>query len=104
MTEYTIDIDKVAEADMYGILDYISNVLLEPNVAICILKEIKKVIVTLDSMPWRHAVIDEEPYRTLGIRKISVKNYIVFYIVDEPKKSVHILRILYNRREWKALL
>jgi len=40
----------------------------------------------------------------MGVRKLFVENYIVFYIVDEDKREVHILRILYNRREWQTLL
>ena len=55
-------------------------------------------------MPFRYAVVNEEPYRSMGVRRIPVENYTVFYIVDENAKTVHIFRILYNRREWQYLL
>jgi plasmid stabilization system protein ParE len=55
-------------------------------------------------MPSRYAVVVEEPYRSMAVRRIAVENYTVFYIVDENEKTVHIFRILYNRREWQYLL
>jgi len=35
---------------------------------------------------------------------IVVDNYIVFYIIDEERKTVTIVRILYTRRDWENLL
>jgi len=54
-------------------------------------------------MPSRHSVVQEQPYAAMGVRKLLVENYIAFYI-DEEKYEVHILRILYNRREWQNIL
>ena len=34
----------------------------------------------------------------------SILGTTAFYIVDENEKTVHIFRILYNRREWQYLL
>lgn len=104
MTEYKIVIEKTAENDLIGILTYISNTLHEPNIAKIIYASIKKEILSLNMMPYRHAVVNEEPYLSMGVRKIPVENYTAFYVVDENEKAVHIFRILYNRREWKYLL
>ena len=104
MTEYTIVIEETAENDLVGILSYISNTLHEPNTAFKIYNLIKKEVLSLDKMPFRFAVVNEEPYRSMGIRRIPVENYTAFYIVDENEKTVHIFRILYNRREWQYLL
>ena len=104
MTEYTIVIEETAENDLVGMLSYISNTLHEPNTAFKIYNSIKKEILSLEKMPFRFAVVNEEPYRSMGIRRIPVENYTAFYIVDENEKTVHIFRILYNRREWQYLL
>ncbi len=104
MTEYKIVIEETAENDLIGILNYISDTLHEPNIAIRIYSTIKKEILSLNKMPNRYAVVNEEPYRSMGVRRIPVENYTAFYIVDEKQNVVHIFRILYNRREWKYLL
>ncbi len=104
MTEYKIVIEETAENDLIGILNYISDTLHEPNIAARIYGSIKKEVLSLNKMPNRYAVVNEEPYRSMGVRRIPVENYTAFYIVDESQKAVHIFRILYNRREWKYLL
>ena len=104
MTEYKIVIEQTAENDLLGILSYISDTLHEPSIAMKIYGLIKKEILTLNRMPFRFEVVNEEPYRSMGVRRIPVENYTVFYIVDENEKTVHIFRIIYNRREWRYLL
>ena len=104
MTEYKIVIEQTAENDLLGILSYISDTLHEPSIAMKIYGLIKKEILTLNRMPFRFEVVNEEPYRSMGVRRIPVENYTAFYIVDENENTVHIFRILYNRREWQYLL
>lgn len=104
MTKYKIVIEETAEHDLVGVLSYISNTLHEPNAAMKIYDSVKKEILTLNKMPFRYTVVNEEPYRSMGVRRIPVENYTAFYIVDEEEKTVHIFRILYNRREWQYLL
>ena len=104
MTEYKIVIEQTAENDLVGILSYISDTLHEPSIAMKIYGLIKKEILTLNRMPFRFEVVNEEPYRFMGVRRIPVENYTAFYIVDENENTVHIFRILYNRREWQYLL
>lgn len=104
MTEYKIVIEETAEKDLVGILSYISDTLHEPNTALKIYSSIKNEILTLEKLPFRYALVNGEPYRSMGVRRISVENYTAFYVVDEDRKTVHIFRILYNRREWQYLL
>ena len=65
---------------------------------------LKKDILSLETMPLRFALIDEEPYKSMGVRCIPIENYTAFYIADETAKTIHILRVLYNRRDWQAIL
>lgn len=102
--KFDVIIESTAEKDLHGIFTYISETLLEPAVAKRIYLSIKEQILSLSSMPLRYALIDEEPYRSMGVRKIPVENYIAFYIVDENRKTVHVFRILYYRREWRSLI
>ena len=60
--------------------------------------------MALDHMPARHSIVRDEPYAPLGLRMMPVENYIAFYVIDEANREVHVIRILYKRREWQNLL
>ena len=102
--KYNIVFEEIAENDLRDIFKYICNRLHEPEIAGRIYRSLKKDILSLDTMPFRFALIDEEPYKSMGVRCISVENYTAFYVADETAKTVHILRVLYNRRDWQNIL
>ena len=104
MKEYEVILETTAILDLYSILDYISEILKQPETARRIFLSIQEKVMTLNLMPARHSVVRDEPYATLGVRMMPVKNYIAFYLIDETQLEVHILRILYKRREWQNLL
>lgn len=106
MTEYKIEIGNAAERDMYDILlyIYITETLKEPALALRIYKSIKEQIGKLSTTPARNRVVDDQPYASIGVRRSFVENYIVFYAIDETELIVHVIRVLYNRREWHSIL
>lgn len=104
MKEYKVFIEAAAEKDLFGALLYISTTLKQPTTAKRIYTEIKSQINNLRTMPCRQKIVEEEPYATQGVRRLYVENYMVFYVVDDSKKEVHVFRILYNRREWQNLI
>lgn len=104
LTEYKVIIELPAQRDLQGLLRYITNTLKEPVIARKTYASIKEQILTLSQMPLRHSVVQEQPYAAMGVRKLLVENYIVFYIIDAEKYQVHVLRIVYNRREWQNIL
>lgn len=104
MIKYNVIIELPAENDLMEVFNYITDILKEPAVAKRLFLGIKEQILKLDELPFRHAVISEEPYSSAGIRKIPIENYLIFYSVDDTEKEVHILRILYDRREWQNLI
>lgn len=104
LTEYKVVIELPAQKDLQGILRYITDTLKEPEVAKRIYTSIKEQVLTLSHTPLRHNVVQDQPYAAIGVRKLLVENYIAFYIINEAKYEVHVLRILYNRREWQNIL
>lgn len=104
MTEYEIQIENAAERDMYNILTYITETLKEPALALRIYKSIKEQIDKLSTLPARNRVVDDQPYASIGVRRLFVENYVVFYFIDETVLTVNVIRVLYNRREWRSIL
>lgn len=50
-------------------------------------------------MPYRVKLIDEQPWGDLGFRKIRTKNYYIYFLVDENRKEIQILAVIYVRRD-----
>lgn len=44
-------------------------------------------------------MIDEEPWRAEGIRKIVVNKFIVYYWIDKDKKKVQVTAVIYEKRD-----
>ena len=104
MQDYRIEFTTRAKHDMLETHNYISNNLKEPGIADKLLDKIEATIQTLDTMPLRHAIEQDEQLQQRNLRKIIVDNYLVFYTVNEVTKTVFIVRVLYGRRDWISLL
>ncbi|MEG1313832.1 MAG: hypothetical protein RSD40_05910 [Bacilli bacterium] len=72
MEKYNVIIEPIAEEDLIEILTYITTTLHETDIAKQIYFLIRTQILTLELFSFRYAQIIEEPYRTMGIRKIPV--------------------------------
>lgn len=88
-----------AAQDLQGIFDYISDVLLEPVTAANQTDRIMDAADSLDHMPLRYRLYNKELWRSRGLRVMPVDNYLVFYLPDETKKTVAIIRIMYGGRD-----
>ncbi len=104
MEKYDLRIVTAAEQDLNQIFGYIADVLHEPEAAVRLLLSFREAIDSLRTLPFRQRPLKEEPYAALGVRRLFVGNYIVFYSAVERNTTVQILRVLYKRREWQALL
>jgi len=102
--KYKIIIESTANHDLKDILRYFIETLKEPASAKRAYSSIKKQITQLDEMPLRFPLVRDEHLAARGIRWMLSGNYTAFYITDETLREVHILRILYNRRDWQNLL
>ncbi|MEG0873150.1 MAG: type II toxin-antitoxin system RelE/ParE family toxin [Clostridia bacterium] len=104
MQKYMIDISKEAKADIKNIIMYIKDILLEPIIAKKYSKLIKENINSLNYSPERFAVIDSELIKGKIYRKLVIRNYIAIYRIDTENNKVHIVRVLYGRRNFENIL
>lgn len=88
-----------ARRDLRNIYEYIAYDLLVPEIAAGQTQRIMKSIRSLDRMPMRFQLYDEEPWHSAGLRFFPVDNYLVFYLPDETKNTVSIVRIMYGGRD-----
>jgi mRNA-degrading endonuclease RelE of RelBE toxin-antitoxin system len=75
-----------------------------PQAAQNIMKELIAKINYLMETPFARPLVHGDFFASKGIRSIKVKNYILFYSVDEEVKTVFLHRFMYNRRDWMRIL
>lgn len=84
---------------MKEIVQYISVELFAPEAAEKLLDKMREAIAKLSVMPERYALIEEEPWKQEGIRKVIVNNFLIYYWVDEENLKVQVVAVIYNRRD-----
>ena len=74
---YEVKLTAQAIEPIEETVQYLSKILLEPEIARKWADILQCEIGRLDFMPSRDPFTEEEPYRTKGIRKMPVKNFLV---------------------------
>lgn len=101
---YDIRYLPLAKQDMVNIASYISHELLNPQAANDLADEFIEGIDKLAEFPYIPPMCYPPKPLIYEYRKRVVKNYIVFYRVDEDKKEIVISRVIYQRRNYNGLL
>lgn len=96
---YEVLLSPEAIRDLQEIHRYIAAELQSPQNAAAQLARLEQRIYALDELPLRHHIYDREPWRSRGLRVMPVDNYLVFYISEQSKKTVTVLRVMYGRRD-----
>ena len=99
MPDYRIIVTPDAIKDLTGLRNYIADVLLAPETALACIQTIRRKIGGLARMPARNRCVDPEPWHSRGVRKIIVKNFYVYYRIDEAAVTVYVLNVIYARRD-----
>ena len=94
MKQYRVLITDEALNDMESIYEYIAEELLAPDTAMGQYNRIADAIETLDQMPERIKLMESEPEKTRGLRKLIVDNYAVFFIIVGD--TVIVTNVLYG--------
>jgi len=104
MAKYRVDVSEPAENDLRDIVRYIASQLSAPVSALHMMELLEKAMSGLSDIPQRCPFVADERLSQMEYRKLSVKNYVVFFSIDEKNKVVDVERILYGRRDWLRIL
>lgn len=96
---YSVELTPQAVGQIQDIVSYISKELLVPNTAKAWADHLKSEMSNLDSLPERYPVVDMEPWRSRGYHVMRVKNYLVYYYIDNDRNIVWVTAVIYGRRE-----
>ena len=102
--KYTVKITQQAQEQIREIISYIRFTLQAPETAMKMLDTLQEEIASLDQFPNRVPLTEEEPWHSQGIHKFPVKNYLVYFWVDEKTKKVQIIGAVYGRKDQRHQL
>ncbi|MBO7673585.1 MAG: type II toxin-antitoxin system RelE/ParE family toxin [Atopobiaceae bacterium] len=101
MRTYDVLITPDAYDDLASIRDHIARRHGSPENARSALRSIRETVASLATMPSRSRKVEEEPWRSRGVRRILSGGFFVYYRVDEEANTVYVLNVLYARGNQK---
>ena len=101
---YKLRFSKLYKRDVDSSYNYIKNKLEAPKAADNLIREIMESLNKIKENPNIRPLVQDKYLASLGYRLINVKNYIIFYIIDNDNKHIKIIRFLYNKRNWINIL
>ena len=101
---YSLNITNIAEEDILTTVRYIANVLKNSIAANTLLDEIERYEKILEDTPGIYPFVHDEYLAGKGLKYVTIKNFLLFFTIDEKNKNVNIIRFLYGRRDWKNIL
>jgi len=101
---YQLEYLPAAQRDMVEIVKYISYELENPSTAKKLADDMISSAEGLTLFPYTNPIHRAIKPLQHEYRKLIIKNYIMFYYIDEPSKKVTISRVIYARRDYDTLL
>ena len=99
MEQYRVRMTDHAIGQMGETVRYISKVLQAPETALRWADRLEAEMARLGRMPGRYPLTPEEPWRSEGIHKMPVENFVVYCWVNEEAMTVWIAAVVYGRRD-----
>lgn len=96
---YTVKITSQAEEQIQETIYYIAHELNAPDAALHLLDTLEDSIASLSHYPQRVALMLEEPWHTKGIRRLPVKNFLIYFWIDDANMKVQVTALIYGKRD-----
>lgn len=101
---YKVGYSADALSDLREIYAYIANELFVPETAAAQVGRIRKEVWSLNFMPARYALVEWEPWHSMKMHQLPVDNFIVYYLVDDEKMAVTVVRVFYGGRDIEGII
>lgn len=99
MDEYKIIITPTAINNIKSIALYVAKELYNFKAAYNFLDNIEIKINDLKLFPFFHPLVKYENLRNKGLRKYNYKSFIIYFVINETKKEVQVLTVIYGKRD-----
>ena len=104
MKKYIVEVSESANSDLENIISYIKHDLKENIIADKYKLLFKQALKRLEDVAGSMPVLSEELTGYKNIRKLNVRKYVLFYIVNDENNKVFVVRIGHALMDWEKLL
>ena len=101
---YRVVITDTAKQDLKEIAIWIANQNKDTDVAKKFVSELNEKCKKLETLPNGGALPKDRVLLSTGYRYISHKNYLIFYLVDETEKTVRIMAIFNEKKDYMRVM
>lgn len=102
MQIFKVKLTESAIRDLIGITEYLNN--FSAETALRYYDLIHEKANSLGILPTGYSLVRDDRLRKLGIRWAYVRNYTLYFTVDEKNHIVFVENILYSRRAYDVIL
>ncbi len=95
---YNYVLTESAEADIDEAFDYIANDPANPDAASAFADELEEKPEEVCKTPKAGRPVRTPCLKRVDIRRVLVKNYIAYGLIDEKKENIVVLRVVCSRR------
>ena len=100
---YSVTIQPEAKADLDEIYAYVAQHLRNVPDALRLLDRLEQSILSLNEMPYRAPLSRDPRFAIQGVRKLSVGNWNVFYLIDDEWLEVSVVHVAHHLRDENSL-
>lgn len=104
MKKYKVEVSKKAKADLESIISYLkynlAGDIIAERYAFLFKQGLRELEYVADLVP----VLDKRLTGIENIRKVNVRNYVIFYSVAEKNGKVLVLRVGHAFMDWEKFL
>lgn len=104
MSQYKVRITRQAREHLQAIRSYIASTLFAPGTANELTGMLYAEMKNLSELPERIKLIDEEPWHRYDIRKKTAGNFYIYFWINESKKQVQVIAVIYAKRDQKKTI
>ena len=101
--KYKVELTSLAGSQLLRIGEYIRNELQAPDAAKRTIDYLEMELSKLDTMPERVVLIDMEPWRSRGVHKYVMANYIAYFVIMQ-ENIVRVTAVCLGRHDQKKQL
>ena len=102
--KYDYVLTEIAEADIDEVFEYIAADLANPDAASDFADELEEKLDEVCKTPKSGRPVENEFLKRDDIRRILVGNFMAYYIIDDEKKQIVVLRVVYSKRDQGKIL
>ena len=106
---YNLLFSKILDDDIESCYIYIRDALEAPTAAENLMRELYEKLEYIKGKPYSRPLVHDKLLASFGIRSVKVKNYLLFYNIEEDKikggrKNINIITFMYSKRDWVSIL